>query len=96
MTASLSSKRYEVDDLDEAALAVSRVGSLDRAAISTATRERFSVDRMVDAYEAVYRRLVEPPRSAVEATAEAPSAGGLRTTREPTAEAEDLVAAGSR
>ncbi|HET8786808.1 MAG TPA: glycosyltransferase family 4 protein [Candidatus Limnocylindrales bacterium] len=87
---------FLVDDLDEAALAVSRVGGLDRAAISIATRERFSVDRMVDAYEAVYRRLVGPPRSAIETTAEPPRTDGLRTAREPAAKAEDLVAAGSR
>jgi glycosyltransferase involved in cell wall biosynthesis len=51
---------FLVDDLDEAALAVSRVGRLDRAAIARSTREAFAVDRMVVEYESVYRRLVEP------------------------------------
>jgi glycosyltransferase involved in cell wall biosynthesis len=53
---------FLVDDLDEATLAVSRVVSLDRAAIADSTRQRFAVDRMVDEYEAVYRRLVAPRR----------------------------------
>jgi glycosyltransferase involved in cell wall biosynthesis len=51
---------FLVDDLDEAALAVSRVAALDRAEIIRSTRERFAVDRMIDEYEAVYRRLVTP------------------------------------
>ena len=32
---------------------------LDRAAIRAAALERFSVARMVDAYEALYRRLID-------------------------------------
>jgi len=51
---------FLVDDLDEAALAVSRVAALDRAEIIRSTRKRFAVDRMIDEYEAVYRRLVTP------------------------------------
>jgi len=49
---------FLVDDLDEAALAVSRVGSLARDHIVESTRERFAVERMIDAYEVVYRDLV--------------------------------------
>ena len=45
---------FLVDDLVEAALAVRQVGSLDRAAIRRRALERFSPDRMVDAYERVY------------------------------------------
>ncbi|HSL76658.1 MAG TPA: glycosyltransferase family 4 protein [Candidatus Limnocylindrales bacterium] len=51
---------FLVDDLDEAALAVARVGDLSRERIASMTRERFNVERMVDAYEAVYRALVSP------------------------------------
>ena len=51
---------FLVDDIDEAALAVTRVAALDRGVIASKTRERFSADRMVDAYEAVYRRLITP------------------------------------
>jgi glycosyltransferase involved in cell wall biosynthesis len=51
---------FLVDDLDEAVLAVSRTAGLDRAEIAATTRERFSADRMVDAYEALYRELAEP------------------------------------
>jgi glycosyltransferase involved in cell wall biosynthesis len=49
---------FLVDDLDEAALAVARVGELDRAAIRRRAVERFSPERMVDEYEAIYRTLV--------------------------------------
>jgi glycosyltransferase involved in cell wall biosynthesis len=49
---------FLVDDLDEAALAVNRVGELDRAAIRRRAVERFSPERMVDEYEAIYRTLV--------------------------------------
>jgi glycosyltransferase involved in cell wall biosynthesis len=60
---------FVVDDVDEAALAVSRAAALDRADIITNTRERFSVDRMVDAYESVYRRLTASARIDSEAVA---------------------------
>ena len=82
---------FLVDDLDEAALAVSRAGDLDRAAIADATRERFSVDRMVDAYEAVYRRLVAPRRLAGDRLA-----GTSRTRELQSAGTQDLAAAGTR
>lgn len=49
---------FLVDDLDEAALAVARVGDLDRAAIRRRAVERFSPERMVDEYESIYRTLV--------------------------------------
>ena len=49
---------FLVDDVQEAEFALSRVASLDRDRISAMTRKRFSVDRMVEDYEAVYRRLV--------------------------------------
>lgn len=50
---------FLIDDLTEAALAVSLVGELDRATIRRRALERFSPQRMVDEYEDVYRSLVE-------------------------------------
>lgn len=49
---------FLVDDLLEAKTAVERAGQLDRLAIRNYALERFSPDRMVDRYEAVYRDLV--------------------------------------
>jgi glycosyltransferase involved in cell wall biosynthesis len=50
---------FLVDDLTEAELAVRRVGELSRAGVRRHVIDRFLPGRMVDAYEAVYRRLVE-------------------------------------
>ena len=50
---------FLVDDVQEAEFALSRLPALDRDVISATTRKRFSVERMVEDYEAVYRRLVE-------------------------------------
>lgn len=55
---------FLVDDVAEADLAASLVPSLDRAAIRRRALERFSVERMVDDYETVYRLLLEPAASA--------------------------------
>lgn len=49
---------YLVDDVSEAALAVSRAASLDRRLIRRRTLERFSAERMADDYERVYRALL--------------------------------------
>jgi hypothetical protein len=49
---------FLVDDLQEATLAVRRAGTLDRRQVRHAVLRRFSVDRMVDDYERVYRDLV--------------------------------------
>jgi glycosyltransferase involved in cell wall biosynthesis len=51
---------FLVDDVSEAALAVEKLDELDRAQIRRLTLERFSVERMTDEYEDVYRRLVKP------------------------------------
>ena len=67
---------FLVDDLQEAVLAVERASTLDRRQIRHAAVRRFSVERMIDDYERVYRelagarepRLVEvaaPPAAAV-------------------------------
>ena len=49
---------FLVDDLSEAALAVSRVARLDRRAVSAYARGRFSVERMAARYEGVFRGIV--------------------------------------
>ena len=50
---------FLVDDVIEASLAIDRVRSLDRGRIRERALARFSADRMVDAYEQVYRRVVD-------------------------------------
>jgi hypothetical protein len=93
---------FLVDDLDEAALAVTRVGALDRVEIAAKTRERFSADRMVDAYESVYRRLITPaavePAMVPVATASGEEQQAQRPTREleRTGSARELIAATTR
>ena len=53
---------FLVDDVQEAEFALGRVTTLDREAIASTTRKRFSADRMVYDYEGVYRRLVDEAR----------------------------------
>lgn len=53
---------FLVDDLSEAQLAVKEAAELDRRHIRDSAVERFSVDRMVDEYEAVYRQLARGER----------------------------------
>jgi len=50
---------YLVDDLSEARLAVGLVGDLDRSRIRERAIARFSMERMVSAYERIYFDLVE-------------------------------------
>jgi glycosyltransferase involved in cell wall biosynthesis len=47
-----------VDDVDEAVAAVAAVPEIDRAKCAARARERFSADRMVDDYLAIYREIV--------------------------------------
>ncbi|GIE32913.1 glycosyl transferase [Actinoplanes italicus] len=47
-----------VDTVDEAVAAVERIGEIDRAACSARARERFSAERMVDDYLAIYRKII--------------------------------------
>jgi glycosyltransferase involved in cell wall biosynthesis len=49
---------FLVDDVQEALLALGRVPDLDRRVVRERALERFSVGRMVDEYEAVYRRVI--------------------------------------
>ena len=100
---------FLVDDVDEAALAVSRAATLDRAAIAAQTRDRFSVERMIDAYEAVYRRLITPARAiereldaeaiddaSVDAEVIEAVAGRAQRELRRASSSPDLVAAGNR
>ncbi len=52
-----------VDDVDGAVGAVDRVGAFDRTTIRARTVERFGLDRMIAAYEAVYRQVLAQRRS---------------------------------
>jgi glycosyltransferase involved in cell wall biosynthesis len=61
---------YLVDDLDEAILAVNRTPRLDRARVRSIARERFDVERMLDAYERVYRALIDERSGHLERTVE--------------------------
>jgi glycosyltransferase involved in cell wall biosynthesis len=49
---------FLVDDVDGAVAAVPRALALDRARVADVTRRRFSADRMVEEYLAVYQRLL--------------------------------------
>lgn len=49
---------FLVDSFDEAVAAIDRLGEIDRAACRRAVQERFTVDRMADAYLALYRRIL--------------------------------------
>jgi len=49
---------YLVDNVDGAVAAVPRALELDRARVASVTRDRFSADRMVEGYLAVYERVL--------------------------------------
>ena len=53
---------FLVADVDEAVLAVSRAGTIDRCAVRQEAVARFGRDRMVDAYLEVYVRVVTAAR----------------------------------
>lgn len=57
---------FLVDDLDEASLALERLTTLDRPLIRRRALERFSRDRMVDEYEAVYRQIIDGARHSIQ------------------------------
>jgi hypothetical protein len=48
-----------VNDADQAARAVQRIGEIDRAACRERVRRHFSVRTMVEAYERVYAKIFE-------------------------------------
>jgi glycosyltransferase involved in cell wall biosynthesis len=84
---------FLVDDLTEAAYALTRIPTLDRASIRARARARFSVGRMTDRYERVYRSLIAEDRrgsgreAATRAPWERPSRRVDVMTRPGTAEA---------
>ena len=47
-----------VTGVDEAVAAVEGIDAIDRAGCARRARERFSADRMVDDYLAIYRKIV--------------------------------------
>ena len=49
------------DDITAMAFKVDRVGDLDRQAIRESVIERFSIERMTDGYEAIYREMLQTP-----------------------------------
>jgi glycosyltransferase involved in cell wall biosynthesis len=55
---------FVVDTVEELADAVKRVHTIDRAACRRHVEERFSVERMVDDYESIYRSLTTVSRAA--------------------------------
>jgi glycosyltransferase involved in cell wall biosynthesis len=49
---------FLVDTVDEAVRAIERVPEIDRATVRRAARDGFSIDRMADAYTALYRQIL--------------------------------------
>lgn len=49
---------FLVDDVDEAVVAIERIGEIDRAACRASVADRFTVDRMADRYLSLYRDLL--------------------------------------
>jgi glycosyltransferase involved in cell wall biosynthesis len=49
---------FLVDTVDEAVQAIERIGMIDRSRVRQSVRDRFTVDRMADAYIALYRRIL--------------------------------------
>jgi glycosyltransferase involved in cell wall biosynthesis len=49
---------FLVKDVDSAVKALSQIDDLDRAACRRMVEDRFSADRMVDEYLAVYREII--------------------------------------
>ena len=49
---------FLVDSLEEANQAIERIDEIDRQSVRSAVAERFTIDRMADAYLATYRRIL--------------------------------------
>ena len=52
---------FLVDSLEEAVAAIGHLGDLDRAAVRETVARRFTVERMADAYLALYRSIIGDP-----------------------------------
>ena len=72
---------FLVDDVDEAVLAVSLVGALDRAFVAGHTRTVFSADRMVDQYVEAYEVVRATRRPTPSPIVEVVSADQFRNRR---------------
>jgi glycosyltransferase involved in cell wall biosynthesis len=57
---------FLVNDADEMAEAIHRADALDRERCREVARRKYSLDRMVEAYFAAYRHLVQPARQAAQ------------------------------
>jgi glycosyltransferase involved in cell wall biosynthesis len=55
---------FLADTLEELVEAVKRVDTIERAACRRHVEQRFSVERMADDYEAIYRALLRGERAA--------------------------------
>jgi glycosyltransferase involved in cell wall biosynthesis len=53
---------FVVDSIEEAVLALARCAELDRDHVRQVFERRFSADRMVSNYEAIYRDLIGPEK----------------------------------
>ena len=84
---------FLIDDLEEARLAVERVGALSRREVRASVRERFSAERMTLAYESAFRKVLADRHKSVNVSLEQPmerpaapvmpAASIARTTRRP-------------
>jgi hypothetical protein len=59
---------YLYQEVDDLALAVSRVGEIDRRACGAAAEQRFSMDRMVADHVRLYQRLINQAHARLLAT----------------------------
>ena len=74
---------FLVDDVEEARLAVERVATLDRRQVRNRVLARFSADRMVADYEAIYRELALGTSHRPISGAPLPTPPGTRDDRSP-------------
>ncbi len=71
------------DDVTALAFKVERVDDLDRAAIRESVLDRFSVERMTDGYEKIYRSMLVGPGGGRTVAEGAQTNGAHETTEEP-------------
>ena len=54
---------FLVDSVEDASKAIERIDEIDRVAVRQAVVERFTVDRMADAYLHLYRGILDGSRT---------------------------------
>ena len=81
------------DDVKAMAFVVGRVADLDRRAIRESVLDRFSVERMTDRYEAVYRAMLEAPAAAADAARDRESVDDLSEPEQLAARRQDRMGA---